>query len=84
MAGPSNASYTPGAQCLDLTGPEEPAVDESLQSTPGVVEADGGVEVIMVDDPQPERAEKRPASQLQECSNEPRCVLQSAFGVGIP
>lgn len=84
MAGPSNTSYTPGAQCLNLMGSEEPSVDESLQSTPGVVEADEGVEVIMVDDPQPEHAEKRPAGPPEECSGEPRCVLFSALGAGIP
>ncbi|XP_021913243.1 uncharacterized protein LOC110826686 [Zootermopsis nevadensis] len=72
MAGPSNPSYAPSPQCLNLTGPEKPPMNESLQSTPDVVEADeGGVEVIMVDDPQPQRGEKRQAGKPQECTDEP-------------
>lgn len=84
MAGPSNVRYAAGAHRVNRAIPEEPTVDESLQNTPGVVEADeGGVEIIMVDDSQPKRVEKRSISQPQECS-EPRCVLQSEFRVGIP
>lgn len=80
MAGPSNPSYAPSPQCLNLTGPEKPPMNESLQSTPDVVEADeGGVEVIMVDDPQPQRGEKRQAGKPQECTDEPRCVTVSIW-----
>jgi hypothetical protein len=77
MTGSSNISYAPGTWQMPLVGPEEPVLNESLQTTPGIVEA-GQEEVIMVDDVQPESAEKHPSSQPQEYFSAPRCVFESA------
>jgi hypothetical protein len=57
-------------------GVEEPALNESPQSTSGMVAADEeGVEVIMVDDARVEPPEKRPATQPQEYSGAPKYVF---------
>jgi hypothetical protein len=61
---------------MNPVGAEEPALNESPQSTSGIVAADEeGVEIIMVDDARPEPPEKRPASQPQEYSDAPGCVF---------
>jgi hypothetical protein len=55
---------------------EEAALNQSPQNTSGIVAADEeGVEIIMVDDAQPEPPEKHPAGQPLEYSSAPRYVL---------
>lgn len=76
IAGPSNVSYASGTRCMHAVGAEEPALNESPQSTSGIVSPDEeGVEIIMVDDARLEPPEKRPASQPQEYSGAPGYVF---------
>jgi hypothetical protein len=57
-------------------GAEEATLNKSPQNTLGIATVDEeGVEVIMVDDAQPEPPEKHPASQPLEYSDAPRYML---------